>query len=322
MDYRRLLHVLRENGMAAWARGLEARLRDYFSPVRHGDYPAWRRAVAALPAVRPGHYCLRRDAVTIGAGADCNAGQRQRIKAQLKQLMPWRKGPFNLFGVYIDSEWRSDLKWARLSGGIQALTGRLVLDVGCGNGYYGWRMLGAGARHVVGIDPTLLFCMQFAAIRQYLPDAAIDILPFGMEGLPEAPLCFDTVFSMGVIYHRRDPLAHLRQLHGFLRPGGELVLETLILEPGPEPVLYPPGRYAGMRNVHAIPGAETLLQWATRAGFRDARIIDITKTTRQEQRRTDWMQFHSLDDFLDAKDSHKTIEGHPAPVRAIVLASK
>lgn len=322
MDYRRLLKVLKENGMEAWAEKLKCQLTDYFSHIRHGDYQKWRQAVSALPAVRPARYCLRQNAVTIGADSDCNPSQRRLIEAQLKRLMPWRKGPFNLFGVYIDSEWRCHLKWARLSARIQALKGRLALDVGCGNGYYGWRMLGEGARHVVGIDPTLLFCMQFAAIKQYLPGAAIDILPFGIESLPESALCFDTVFSMGVIYHRRDPVAHLRQLRGFLRPGGELILETLILESGAGPALYPAGRYAGMNNARAIPGAKTLLQWAEQADFNDAGIIDITKTTPREQRRTDWMPFYSLDNFLDGTDRDKTIEGHPAPARAILLATK
>ena len=308
--------------MAAWAARLKVQLQDYFRHIRHGDYQKWRAAVSALPAVTPARYCLRQDAVTIGQESDCGAGRRRRIEAQLKRLLPWRKGPFNLFGVYIDSEWRSNLKWARLSGRIQALSGRLVLDVGCGNGYYGWRMLGEGARHVVGIDPTLLFFMQFSAIKKYLPDSAIDILPFGIENLPQSPLYFDTVFSMGVIYHRHDPVAHLRQLHRFLKPAGELVLETLILESGPAPVFYPTGRYAGMNNVRAIPGAKILLQWAEQAGFNDARIIDVTKTTSQEQRRTDWMRFHSLDNFLDGKDRRKTIEGHAAPARAILLAGK
>lgn len=37
-------------------------------------------------------------------------GERQRIIYHLKQLMPWRKGPYHLHGIHIDCEWRSDFK--------------------------------------------------------------------------------------------------------------------------------------------------------------------------------------------------------------------
>jgi tRNA (mo5U34)-methyltransferase len=145
-------------------------------------------------------------------------------------LHPWRKGPFCIQGVHIDTEWRSDLKWDRLAGAIAPLAGRLVLDVGCGNGYHGWRMLGAGARLVMGIDPTLLFVLQWMAINRYLGRNDLAVLPLGIEDLPDDLGGFDTVFSMGVLYHRRSPIDHLMDLHRLLRPGGELVLETLVLE--------------------------------------------------------------------------------------------
>ena len=76
---------------------------------------------------------------------------------------------------------------------------------------------------------TLRYVMQQRAVAKYLPDAPFDILPFTLETLvadgavPVLPAGgFDTVFSMGVIYHRRDPEKHIRDLLKFLRPGGEL----------------------------------------------------------------------------------------------------
>jgi tRNA (mo5U34)-methyltransferase len=77
-----------------------------------------------------------------------------------------------------------------------------------------------------------------------------------------------------------------------------------------------------MRNVGTIPGSKLLLSWLEEAGFSNAGIVDISKTTSREQRKTDWMTFESLEDFLDPNDSDKTIEGHPAPIRAVVLAQK
>ena len=127
---------------------------------------------------------------------------------------------------------------------------------------------------------------------------------------------------MGVIYHRRDPIEHMQQLMRCMKPGGELVLETLIVETENAIALKPESRYAKMNNVHEIPSQSLLVEWAEEAGFVNTRIIDVTTTTTEEQRQTDWMKFESLSDFLDKEDSSRTIEGYPAPIRAILLADK
>lgn len=124
---------------------------------RHGDAGAWQAAIEALPALQPSRIELGQDVVCIGQASDATAAQQAQLESALQALHPWRKGPFSLFGVMIDSEWRSDRKWRRLQDHIAPLTDRVVLDVGCGNGYYIWRMLGAGARFVLGVDPTLRF---------------------------------------------------------------------------------------------------------------------------------------------------------------------
>jgi tRNA (mo5U34)-methyltransferase len=245
---------------------------------------------------------------------------RRRIRDLLQQLHPWRKGPFCLHGIEIDSEWRSNLKWDRLADSIAPLVGRTVLDVGCGNGYYCCRMAGAGADLVLGIDPTILYVMQFLAVARLLQVPAAAVLPFALEDLPAGMSGLDTVFSMGVLYHRRSPMDHLQSLRGLLRRGGELVLETLVLDGPGDRVLVPQGRYAKMRNVWFIPTTQALLVWLRRCGFRNARVVDVTPTTVQEQRSTDWMRFQSLADFLDPDDPTRTVEGLPAPQRGIFLA--
>ena len=85
-------------------------------------------------------------------------------------------------------------------------------------------------------------------------------------------------------------------------------------------VLVPEGRYAKMRNVWFIPSELTLQSWLKRIGFQNIRCIDTKVTTTEEQRKTSWMEYESLEDFLDPEDSTKTIEGHPAPRRAIFIA--
>ncbi len=322
MTYEQLLATLNAHTMGDWASVLRDQLKYYFDNINHGNYPTWQQAIAELPNITPSVTTLQSDTIIIGDKADCTTKQYQCIKQQLKTLRPWRKGPFNLFGIPLEAEWQSHLKWDRLCQQIKPLTDKIILDVGCGNGYYGWRMLGQGANYVVGLEPMLLFLMQFFVFKQYLPKSNIDLIPFGIEALPERALQFDTVFSMGVLYHRRDPIAHLRQLHRCLRQGGELVLESLIVTVDGLDLLKPTTTYAKMNNVRAIPSPAKLMQWVEIAGFKNARIIDITQTTCFEQRQTDWMQFESLADFQDKEDENKTIEGYPAPTRAILLAEK
>ena len=316
--YQGALHFLEQAGAQRWAESLPGQWSAAFSADRHGDWPRWRDALARLPDVRPEAVELDRAAVSITG--QCSEAQRQLIENVLRLLHPWRKGPFEIHGIRIETEWRSDLKWDRLTSAIQPLGGRAVLDVGCGSGYHAWRMLGAGARRVIGIDPTLLSVAQFLAVKQLAGDYPIDVLPVGIDDVPANLRLFDTVFSMGVLYHRRSPLDHLLELKGCLRQGGELVLETLVIEGGAGEALVPEDRYARMRNVWFIPSCLTLESWLKRCGFRRVRLVDVSKTTPEEQRSTDWMRFQSLPDFLDADNPALTVEGLPAPQRAIFLA--
>ena len=317
------LEILAEEGFPDMARAVREALPDRLSPERHGDLPRWREAVAALPTLPSGPLRLQDGAVAAGDPAyRPDAETREALRQALMGLHPWRKGPFELFGLRIDAEWRSDLKWDRLAPHVD-FEGLRVLDVGCGNGYYAWRMQLAGARLVVGIDPSLLFLHQYLAMLRYLegPVRAL-VLPWTLEAFPFAGERFDRVLSMGVLYHRRSPFDHLLALRERLRPGGELVLETLVIEGGRGRVLVPESRYARMRNVWFLPSVPELEHWLLRCGFRDPRVIDVTPTTPEEQRSTDWMRFESLDRCLDPTDATRTIEGHPAPLRALLVANR
>ncbi|OGT89168.1 MAG: tRNA 5-methoxyuridine(34)/uridine 5-oxyacetic acid(34) synthase CmoB [Gammaproteobacteria bacterium RIFOXYA12_FULL_61_12] len=317
--YRRFLEQAAGTALEPFAGMLVERSLRVWNEQPHGELPRWRQAIGGLPVSAPEPIGLCGNEV--GVGNPVSAERQEAIRRGLMELHPWRKGPFRIHGVQIDAEWRSDLKWGRLAGHIAPLRDRLVLDVGCGNGYYAWRMRGAGARLVVGIDPTQLFIQQFEAIRHFLGgEHPVHLLPLGIEDLPGGMGVFDTVFSMGVFYHRRSPIDHLMELRGLLRSGGQLVLETLVIAGGAGEVLVPADRYAKMRNVWFIPSPATLVAWLARVGFRDPRVVDITPTRATEQRATEWMRFESLADFLDPDDPGRTIEGHPAPVRALVLA--
>ena len=75
-----------------------------------------------------------------------------------------------------------------------------------------------------------------------------------------------------------------------------------------------------MRNVWFIPTTGLLETWLERCGFSAVRTVDVTPTGLDEQRTTDWMHFESLADFLDPADNRLTVEGYPAPVRAVLVA--
>lgn len=259
------------------------------------------------------------DAGRLVAGSP--AAQREDLTRKLKDLIPWRKGPLTLGGVAIDSEWRSDWKWARISPHVD-LRGEHILDVGAGNGYFGWAMLEAGAAGVVGCDPTQLFIYQHRAISHFAGPAPNLLLASTLEDLNPAVGGFDTVCSFGVLYHRRDHFDHLLRLAGRLQAEGRLILETLILPGDEDRQLDGPPRYANMRNVHALPTLARLLKWIEEAGYENSRCIDVTATTTEEQRRTGWMPFHSLKEALDPTDPTRTIEGLPAPLRAVVIARR
>jgi tRNA (mo5U34)-methyltransferase len=298
-DFDALAASLEELGLANWNEDLVPELRKRLSGETHGDWRRWNAVVEELPAAR---------------------GDTQRVRELLMGLHPWRKGPLQLDEVYIDTEWRSDWKWARVKDAIAPLDGRRILDVGCGNGFYALEMRKAGADLVIGVDPTLLFAMQFLAINVFAADSRIFVLPCRLEETPPANGAFDTTFSMGVLYHQRSPHRHLEELRSTLRPGGQLVLETLFLPGDDLRAATPPERYARMRNVWSLPTVAQLVKWLQESGYREVSVVDQSVTTMDEQRSTEWMTFESLREALDPRDSSRTVEGWPAPQRVVVTA--
>ncbi|MCK5818433.1 MAG: tRNA 5-methoxyuridine(34)/uridine 5-oxyacetic acid(34) synthase CmoB [Psychromonas sp.] len=313
--------IIAQNRLNHWLRDLPTQLHVWENTHVHGKLASWMRILDKLPEIKTNNIELK-ERVEIGNADELSNGETKKLENLLQKFHPWRKGPFDIYGVHIDTEWRSDWKWDRVLTHISPLKYRYVLDVGCGNGYHLWRMLGEGATFVVGIDPNDLFLCQFEAVRHFTPhDKNIHLLPLGIQTLPKLQ-SFDTVFSMGVLYHRRSPMDHITQLQDQLVEGGELVLETLIIDGDENTVLVPQDRYAKMHNIWFLPSAKALKLWLEKCAFEDVRIVDINDTLTQEQRSTDWMRNESLADYLDPNDPTKTIEGYPAPKRALFIAQK
>lgn len=306
-----------------WKGPLNKKLKEFFSNPSHGHYNQWLEVLAQLSCLATDDYKLDQAMIEVGTQKDLINQDQQKIESLLKSLLPWRKGPFNFFGTHIDSEWQCDQKWQRVQHALPSLENKNVLDVGCGNGYYMLRMLGDKAKSVIGVDPTLIFLAQFYAITQNInTKLQAHLLPIAFEQLPHDMNQFDTVFSMGVLYHRRDPIEHLQRLFSHTKEGGHLILETLVIDQPHVNELIPDERYAGMRNVWSIPSPILLEDWLKKCGFKNIQLHNIQTTLFTEQRATPWTKNYSLEHFLDPSDSSKTIEGYPAPTRALFTVEK
>lgn len=308
-----------------WKQALPALIDVALHPEGNGNLPRWLAAmeiIRDLPSNQP--FDLNQSAITVGEDK-LDEGHKTQLESALRVMMPWRKGPFNIHGIEIDTEWRSDWKWDRVKPHLSPLKDRKVLDIGCGSGYHLWRMMGEQAELAIGVDPSLLFMNQFLTLKHFIGETVpAYFLPLTLEQLPVSPKggAFDTVFSMGVLYHRRSPIDHIYELKNQLRPGGELILETLVVPQTYGQLLVPEDRYAQMRNVWFLPSVAELQRWLERCGLTDVRCVDLNQTSIEEQRPTDWMQWNSLQDFLDPNDLNKTAEGYPAPLRAVLIAQK
>jgi len=288
--------------------------------VNNGNIPKWSEAIDIIDSLPKGKVSLKQPYININQDS---IDSESLLKA-LHKLVPWRKGPFMINELTLESEWDGDMKWQRITKHIKPLTNKRVLDVGAGNGYFTLRMAMEGAKRALGIEPFLLFNYQFRAIKSMIESPLNSLLlPVKLEEMPKMDI-FDTVFSMGVLYHQKDHMVHLSQLREMMAPEAELVLETLVVEDPEDYILVPEGRYAHMRNVYSIPSIKALKSWLKNANFNNIRVVDVSKTTILEQRKTRWIGENpaSLEDFLDPLDDSLTIEGYPAPTRAIVICER
>ncbi len=292
---------------------------------------AWLEKKGALPfreaveGLSPFQSCLvdlSKDAVVVGEEGELTPAEHEILLASMKKLLPWRKGPFRLFGHEIDAEWQSNLKWDRIVPHLDPLKGKNVADVGCNNGYYMFRMAHQKPKLVIGFDPMARFLHQFNFVNRFARQETLKFELLGAEHLHFFRELFDVVLCLGVLYHNRNPIDVLSGLFDSLKPGGQLILEAQAIPGEGSHALFPEGRYAKARNVWFVPTAECLVNWAKRTGFREVECFSVETTTGEEQRTTNLAPWESLKDFLDPTDTSKTVEGYPAPMRVCVKARK
>jgi len=278
-----------------------------------------RAAVASIQDLRARSFDASGPPVSIGAAEELNQDEAQRLHAALRAFVPWKKGPFSIFGQEIDAEWRSDWKWERFWPYIRSLKGEVVADIGCNNGYYMYRMLAAEAQQVVGFEPMPRHALNFELLQNLYPTPALDFEMLGVEHIDLFPGVFDTIFCLGILYHHTDPVGLLRKMAKALKHRGRLFIDCQGI-PGEQPVaLTPAGRYAGAGGVWFLPTRSCLENWIRRAGYTRIQWIHAAPLDTAEQRATEWAPLRSLPEFLHQDDPTKTIEGHPAPERFYVM---
>ncbi len=296
--------------------------KDHFLSQDKKGIERYRVPMESLAHLKAQWVDVSGDAVKIGRTDDIDQKDTELVFTALKDFMPWRKGPFEIFGIPVDAEWRSDRKWQHIAPALPDLKDKVVADIGCSNGYYMFRMTADAPRFVLGFEPFLQHYFAFQTLNRLGGFANLAIETLGVEHIHLFKQSFDVIFLMGILYHHASPITILRNVKEALKPGGTLIVESQII-PGDEPMaLFPEGRYAKVPGTYFVPTAPCLRNWLGRAGYDTIELISSYPLSTDEQRRTEWMTFESLADFLDPNDQRLTIEGYPAPHRASFKAVK
>ena len=263
-------------------------------------------------------------AVKIGHADQLNQNEKQAVLEQVKNLIPWKKGPFELFGIPIDSEWVCSTKWNRFKNHLGDLKSKTVLDVGCNNGYFMFKLAQWGAEKVIGWDPVDLFYKQFSLLQSFAQVSNLSFEKKGWQDLNQFENDLDIILYMGIIYHHKNPLEQLQLIRRALKKDGKLIIETIGI-PGEQPMALSPSQsYAGMKNVYFIPTLNCLINWLFKMKFKNIKVISDTLMTTDEQRNSKFCPrpHKTFIDSLDPNNSTLTCEGYPAPRRFCLEASK
>ncbi len=279
-------------------------------------------AIQAVAHIHSLYKDYEKDVVTIGRREELSSSEHTMVYKALRTFMPYRKGPFSIFGIDIDSEWRSNLKWNRIKEALGPIKNKIICDVGCGNGYYLFRLLHYQPKLVLGIDPTAKFKLNFTLLNTFAQEKAVKFEPIGYASLKHFHHCFDTILCMGILYHHKNPWEVLQLCQQALKPGGLLVVESIGIQHYGMMALCPHTTYASMKNIYWIPSKACLESWLIRSKWDDIICVNQTEMTPHEQRRTPWADVPSYADFLDEHNPKLTKEKYPAPCRIIFTARK
>ncbi len=291
---------------------LKEQQRNFFNKYHH--------SFSKLRFFSSKHLDFRGSEIIIGDASELNSLEKKNLKEALNLFKPWKKGPFNIFGNFIDAEWRSDWKWDRILPHCPDLTGKTIADIGCHNGYYMYRMAAHNPALVVGFEPVIQHQLCFELLQKYAQTPNLVMEPLGIEHIDLFPNFFDIIFCLGILYHHTDPIGLLRKMYTALKPGSHLIIDCQGIASEDSVALVPDGPYAGSRGMWFLPSLACLLTWLRRSGFHNSTCFYQAPLSTEEQRSTTWAPIKSLSDFLSPTDDTKTVEGYPRPWRFYVKA--
>ncbi len=282
----------------------------------------FKDALEAVSDIKTSFYDFYGDTVIIGKKEELSDEQHVRLRSSLEAFIPWRKGPFNIFGHEIDAEWASYRKWDRIIPELPNLENKVVADIGANNGYYMFRMGTHSPKAVIGFDPVVKNQQNFVMLNSFLSHKNLSFELLGVENIALFKNGFDVIFLMGIIYHHPSPVEMLRMINTAMKPSGSLILETQGI-PGDEPVaLFPVKTYAKAPGTYFVPTVSCTENFLSRAGFKDIKTFYIHSMSSVEQRKTEWMPFESYADFVSSDNPSLTVEGYPAPIRIFTICKR
>jgi 2-polyprenyl-3-methyl-5-hydroxy-6-metoxy-1,4-benzoquinol methylase len=175
------------------------------------------------------------------------------------------------------------LAWSRSFVDPADVSGRDVLDIGCGFGWFELFALDGGARSVTGIEPTE---HDLGTVRTHIDDERVTFAVASAVELPFEDESFDTVVCWEVLEHlpAETEQAAFCEIARVLRPGGALYLSTP--HAAPLPTLTDPAWWLiGHRHY----SRERLASFAANAGL----SVEVL-----EARGRGWSIFEMLDLYV------------------------
>ena len=165
--------------------------------------------------------------------------------------MPWIKAHFYI--VHMERQDRLErMQVERVVQTLQLVPGSVIADIGAGSGLFTRTLAKAvapGVVYAVDINPNLLAHIEKSAKEAGLANIKTVL---ATEGDPRLPEALNVIFICDTLHLIEGPEQYLRELHGYVRPGGRVAIISFIQN-------FPP---AGHRF-----SADQLERWMKQAGF-------------------------------------------------------